>query len=191
MKKKTKRQHKLKTHKLQMFWEVQEKARRVELWRLLNDKGEHDLIPMDMFRDIYTGDLAVCLRKHLIPPKQVFHIECEIIARNDETGEEVKVEYTSSLRQQVTLWQFLEGSDDHYPDEVIYKDNGSGIKTRWNGFNAELEDYLATVGDDDYVAQTNHCILTCHTTFKSFADERDFYKLKDLTSLQTIVPKAK
>ena len=76
MKKKTKRQHTLKTHKLQMFWEVQEKARRVELWRLLNDKGEHDLIPMDMFRELYTGDLAVCLRKHLIPPKQVFHIHC-------------------------------------------------------------------------------------------------------------------
>lgn len=190
MKKKTKRQHKLKTYKLQMSWEVQEKARRVELWRLLNNKADHELIPMEMFREIYTGDLAVCLRKHLVPIKQVFHVDCNIHARNNDTGEEVHVEYSTTLRQKVTLWQFLEGHDDHYPDEVIYKDHGDGIKTRWKGFNAELEDYLETIGDDDYVLQTNHCTLTCHTTFKSFAHEQEFYKLKGISGIN-LLAKAK
>ena len=77
----------LKVHKLTMTWEVQDKDRRVQLWRLMNGKGDHDLIPMSMFLDIHKGDLGIALRKHLIPEKQKFHIHAKIHARNDQTGE--------------------------------------------------------------------------------------------------------
>ena len=61
----------LKVHKLTMHWEVQEKDRRVALWRWSNGYGDHDLIPMSMFLDIHKGDLGIALRKHLIPEKAV------------------------------------------------------------------------------------------------------------------------
>lgn len=175
--KKNKRQHKLKIHKLQSTWETQDKSRTIDMWRLLNNKDDHALIPLKMFKDIHTGDLMLAFRKHLIPEKQIFHIRCEINAKNDLTGEEVNVTYETSLRQRVTIWQFLEGKDSDYPEEIIYKDTGNGFDL-WEGFHHELKAYLDTVGDDEYEMKSNFCTLTVHTSFKSIAHEQAFYKVK-------------
>lgn len=177
-KKKLKPAKKLQVHKLTMTWEVQDKDRRVQLWRLANGKGDHDLIPMNMFVEIHQGDLGIALRKHLIPELQSFHIHCKIHARNDVTGETVDVDYELNIPERMTAWQFIEGYDDSHPDEAIYVSQGHGLKTKWHGFNTELEKYLETVGDDDYKIVTNHCTLTCYSAFKSFADEAMFRAVK-------------
>lgn len=167
-----------KVHKLQMTVETQEKDRRVSLWRLLNGKTEHDLIPMDMFMDLHQGDLAIALRKRLIPEKQSFHIQCKIHARNKDTGETVDIDYELASPDCMTIWQFLEGEDDHYPDESIYVTHGNGLRTKWEGFNVMLEKYLDTVGDDDYKMISNHCTITCFTACNSFADEAELKAIK-------------
>lgn len=167
-----------KVHKLQMTWETQEKERRKELWRLMNGKDEYALIPMDMYLDLYHGDLAIAIRKRLIPEKQSFHVQCKIHARNDETGETVDIDYEVASPALMTIWQFLEGEDEEYPDEVFYVSHGDGLKTRWEGFNKELERYLDSVGDDDYRMITNYCTLTCFTACSSFAAERELKAIK-------------
>lgn len=167
-----------KIHKLTMTWEVQDKDRRVQLWRLMNGKGDHDLIPMSMFLDIHKGDLGIALRKHLIPDKQTFHIHAKIHARNDVKGETVDVDYDLKIHERMTLWQFMEGYDESYPDEVIYVNQGHGLRTRWEGLNDALETYLEGVGDDDYKLITNHCTITCYSAFNSFEDEAELQKIK-------------
>lgn len=187
----TKTKKKIKTvkrptvHKLTMAWEVQEKDRRVQMWRLLNGKDDHDLIPMNMFLEIHTGDLGIALRKHLIPEKQVFHIHAKIHACNDVTGETVDVDYELKIPERISLWQFMEGYDERYPDEVIYVNKGHGLRTKWEGLNVELERYLETVGDDDYKMITNHCTLTCYSAFNSFDDAAQLQAIK-MYHLKTI-----
>lgn len=168
----------LKVHKLTMHWEAQEKDRRVALWRWSNGYGDHDLISMSMFLDIHKGDLGIALRKHLIPEKQCFHILCQIHARNDDSGETVDVEYELSIPERMTLWQFLDSYDERYPDDVFYISHGHGLKTKWEGFNVEIERYLETVGDDDFKMITNHCTLTCHSACNNLADEAELRAIK-------------
>lgn len=156
-----------KIHKLQSTWENQGKAKRVEMWRVLNGKTDHELVPLSIFQSIYSGDLMYSLREHLIEPRQSWHLQCKILARNEQTGEEVHVDYAIKSPERMTLWQFLEGFDDEHPDEFFYIDQGGGIKTRWEGHNHELEKYLDSVGDDDYLMISNHSTLTCWTQFKS------------------------
>lgn len=158
---------KRKIHKLQSTWENQGKARRIEMWRVLNGKSDHDLIPLSIFQSIYSGDLMYSLRNHLIDPRQSWHLECKILARNEQSGEEVHCDYSIKSPERMTLWQFLEGYDDDFPDEIYYVDHGDGIKTRWEGHNHELEKYLDSVGDDDYIMISNQATLTCWTSFKS------------------------
>ena len=94
------------------------------------------------------------------------------------TGETVDVDYKLKISERMTLWQFMEGYDDHYPDEVIYVNQGHGLRTRWEGLNDALETYLEGVGDDDYKLITNHCTLTCYSAFNSFEDEAELQKIK-------------
>lgn len=159
-----------KIHTLVMHWESQEKARRVDLWRMLNNKENHEIIPFSMYLEMFEGDLAIAIRKSLIPEKQTFSIHCDIHAVNDQSGEAVDIAYDTTIDQPMTIWQFLEGEDERWPDEKIYYMQ-NGLKVRWQGFNIELERYLATVGDDDYQMVTNHCTLTCRTAFNNLEDE--------------------
>ena len=69
------------------------------------------------------------------------------------------------------LWQFLGDVDsDLYIEE-------SGIKTKWLGFNSELEKYLEEI-EGEFEIVTNHCCLTCFSSFKSFRHEVEFKSIK-------------
>lgn len=173
-----KNKRKPKIRKLVMTWESQAKHERIELWRLIHGKADHDLIPMNMFMDMYQGDLAIALRKHLIPEKQVFQIHCKLHAVCDATGECIDADFSVAPKQKMTLHQFLFGSDDNFPDDILNIDQGHGLKTRWKGFNTMLEDYADTLGDDEYRLLTNHCTLTCFAALHSFAAENILFSEK-------------
>lgn len=171
-----KNKRKPKIRKLVMTWESQEKHERVELWRLLHNKKEDDLVPMSFFMDMYHGDLAIALRKHLIPEKQVFQIHCKLHAVCDDTGECIDADFSVAPKQKMTLHQFLFGSDNNFPDDILNIDQGYGLKTRWKGFNTMLEEYADTLGDDEYRLITNYCTLTCFTALHSFAAENTLFR---------------
>lgn len=165
---------KQKVHKFQMFWEVNDAKRIIELHHLLNgvDPQESSHTPLHIWMKAHKGDLALALKSGTIPPEQSFHIVSKIYAVNKKTGEGVDVEFQLATDTVMHLWQFLGDVDSD-----VYVNDG-GFKKKWLGFNAELEKYLADIGDDDYEIVTNHCCLTCFSSFISFQHERKFKSLK-------------
>lgn len=88
-------------------------------------------------------------------------------AVHPDTGEAVDLEYQLATPNIMHLWEFLGDAESDYED--------------WHGFNHELEKYLAEVALGFEVI-TNHCCLTCFTSFKSFAHERQFKAVKLMNS---------
>ena len=170
---------KQKVHKFQMLWEVSEAKRIIEMHHLLNgvDPQQSTFTPLKIWMRAHKGDLALALKTQTIPCEQSFHIVSKIHAVNPRTGEAVDVEFQLATPQAMHLWQFLGDVDsDLYIEE-------SGIKTKWLGFEHELNKYLKSVAGDDFEVVTNHCCLTCFSSFKSFRHEIEFKSIK-LTNLE-------
>lgn len=164
---------KQKVRKFQMFWEVSEAKQIIELHHLLNgvDPQESTHTPLKVWMNAHKGDLALALKTQTIPPEQSFHIVSKVHALNKETGETVDVEFQLATPETMHLWEFLGDVESNvYIEEA-------GIKTKWLGFNHALEKYLNSIYGD-YEIVTNHCCLTCFSTFKSFAHEREFKSIK-------------
>ncbi|EZQ10756.1 hypothetical protein [Acinetobacter sp. Ver3] len=164
---------KQKVHKFQMTWEVNEAKRIIELHHLMNgvDPQESIHTPLHVWMRAHKGDLALALKTQTIPAEQSYHIVSRIHAVNDETGEAVDVEFQLATATPMHLWQFL---GDEEAD--IYVEDG-GFKKKWLGFNHELEKYLNSI-EGDYRIVTNHCCLTCFSSFKSFKHEMEFKSIK-------------
>ena len=164
---------KQKVHKMQMFWEVGEAKRIIEMHHLLNgvNPQESTHTPLDVWMRAHKGDLALGLKTQTIPAEQSFHIVSKIHAVNPESGNLIDVEFQLASPETMHLWEFLGDVDSD-----IYVNDG-GFKKKWLGFNNELEKYLDSI-DGDYTINTNHCCLTCFTSFKSFAHQRQFEAVK-------------
>lgn len=165
----------LKTHKFQMHWEVEDARRIIELHHLLGgvDPQESTHTPTTVWTAAHKGDLALALKTRTIQSEQSFHILSRVHAVEETTGETVDCEIEVATPDRLEFWQFL---GDEEAD--IYIQDGP-FKTKWLGFNGELEKYLASVGEGkNFVVKSNHCVLTCFSTFKSFADERRFKEIK-------------
>lgn len=164
---------KQKVHKFQMTWEVNEAKSIIEMHHLLDGVSpqESTHTPLKVWMRAHNGDLALGLKTQTIPAEQSFHIVSRIHAVNKETGESVDVEYQLACPQPMHLWQFL---GDEESD--IYVEDG-GFKKKWFGFNHELEKYLDDI-EGDYEIVTNHCCLTCFSSFKSFQHEIQFKSVK-------------
>ena len=160
---------KQKVHKFQMTWEVNEAKRIIEMHHLLGgvDPQESTHTPLEVWMNAHKGDLALALKTQTIPPEQSFHIVSRIHAVNKETGEEVDVDFQLATATTMHLWQFLGDVDSG-----IYVEDG-GFKKKWLGFNSELEKYLESI-EGDFEIETNHCCLTCFSTFASFRHEMEF-----------------
>ena len=160
---------KQKVHKFQMTWEVNEAKRIIEMHHLLGgvDPQESTHTPLEVWMNAHKGDLALALKTQTIPPEQSFHIVSRIHAVNKETGEEVDVDFQLATATTMHLWQFLGDVDSD-----IYVEDG-GFKKKWLGFNSELEKYLESI-EGDFEIKTNHCCLTCFSTFASFRHEMEF-----------------
>ena len=178
MKKRTKKYNgkqivKQKVHKFQMTWEVNEAKRIIEMHHLLNgvNPQESTHTPLKVWMKAHKGDLALGLKTQTIPEEQSFHIVSRIHAVNKETGEAVDIEYQLATETVMHLWQFLGDEDSE-----IYVNDG-GFKKKWLGFNHELEKYLEEI-EGDYEVVTNHCCLTCFSSFKSFQHEVQFKSIK-------------
>lgn len=165
---------KQKVYKFQMFWEVNEAKRIIEMHHLLNgvDPQESTFTPLGVWMKAHQGDLALALKTQTIPCEQSFHIASKVIAMNKATGETVVCDFQLATPHIMHLWQFLgDVESDLYIEEA-------GIKTKWLGFEHELNKYLKSVAGDDFEVVTNHCCLTCFSSFKSFAHEREFKSIK-------------
>jgi hypothetical protein len=163
---------KQKVHKFQMTWEVNEAKRIIEMHHLLNgvDPKESTHTPLKVWMKAHKGDLALGLKTQTIPAEQSFHIVSRIHAVNDN-GESVDVEFQLATATAMHLWEFLGDVDSD-----IYVEDG-GFKKKWLGFNHELEKYLDSI-EGDWVIETNHCCLTCFSSFKSFKHEMEFKSVK-------------
>ena len=164
---------KLKVHKFQMTWEVNEAKRIIEMHHLLNgvNPQESTHTPLNVWMSAHKGDLALALKIRAIPTEQSFHIVSRIHAVNKESGESVDVEFQLATATVMDFWQFLGNEDSD-----IYVEDG-GFKRKWLGFNHELEKYLDEI-EGDFEIVTNHCCLTCFTSFKSFRHEMEFKSVK-------------
>ena len=164
---------KQKVHKFQMAWEVNEAKRIIEMHHLLNgvNPQESTHTPLKVWMRAHKGDLALALKTQTIPAEQSFHIVSRVHAVNKETGEAVDVEYELATPSAMDMWQFLGGDDS----DVYIED--AGFKKKWLGFNHEFEKYLNDIGGD-YEIVTNHCCLTCFSSFKSFQHEIQFKSVK-------------
>lgn len=164
---------KQKVHKMQMFWEVDEAKRIIEMHHLLNgvNPQESTHTPLEVWMRAHKGDLALGLKTQTIPAEQSFHIVSKIHAVDNETGASIDVEFQLATPETMHLWEFLGDVDSD-----IYVNDG-GFKKKWLGFNHELEKYLESI-EGDYVIKENNCCLTCFTSFKSFAHQRQFEAVK-------------
>lgn len=164
---------KQKVHKFQMFWEVNEAKRIIELHHLMNgvDPQESTHTPLKVWMKAHKGDLALALKTQTIPAEQSYHIVSRIHAVNKETGESVDVEFQLATATTMHLWQFL-GDED--ADIYVYD---GGFKKKWLGFNHELESYMNEIAKGFEIV-TNHCCLTCFSSFKSFRHEMEFKATK-------------
>ena len=163
---------KQKTHKFQMTWEVNEAKQIIELHHLMNgvDPQESTHTPLKVWMRAHKGDLALGLKTQTIPEEQSFHIVSRIHAVNDK-GESADVEFQLATATAMHLWEFLGDVESD-----IYVEDG-GFKKKWLGFNHELEKYLDSI-EGDWVVKTNHCCLTCFSSFKSFKHEMEFKSVK-------------
>ncbi|WP_180008252.1 hypothetical protein [Acinetobacter sp. YH12238] len=155
-----------KVHKFQMTWEVNEAKRIIEMHHLLGgvDPQESEHTPLEVWMNAHKGDLALALKTQTIPPEQSFHIVSRIHAVNKETGEAVDVEFQLATATIMHLWQFLGDEDSD-----IYVEDGK----KWLGFNSELEEYLESI-EGDFEVVTNHCCLTCFSSFISARHQMKF-----------------
>ena len=163
---------KQKVHKMQMFWEVGEAKRIIEMHHLLNgvDPQQSTFTPLKIWMRAHKGDLALALKTQTIPCEQSFHIASKVELLTS-AGETVVCDFQLATPQTMHLWQFLGDVDsDLYIEE-------SGIKTKWLGFNSELEKYLEEI-EGEFEIVTNHCCLTCFSSFKSFRHEVEFKSIK-------------
>ena len=160
---------KQKVHKMQMSWEVGEASRIIEMHHLLDgvNPKESTHTPLNVWMKAHKGDLALGLKTQTIPAEQSFHIVSRVHAVHPDTGDAVDLEYQLATPNIMHLWQFLGDVESEYED--------------WKGFNHELDKYLAEVALGFEVI-TNHCCLTCFTSFKSFAHERQFKAVKLMNS---------
>ncbi len=166
-----------KVHKFQMFWEEKEATRTIELHHLMNgtmvDQSTHT--PFEVWVKAHKGDLSIALKTETIPPEQSYHLVSRIHAVNKETGQTIDCEFQLATASVMHLWDFL-GSDVENRAPIYVEDKG--IKTLWKGFEHELKEYLNSIGGDEYEVVTNHCCLTCFSTFKSFRHEMEFKAAK-------------
>lgn len=162
-----------KIHKFQMTWEVNEAKRIIEMHHLLDgvNPQESTHTPLEIWMKAHKGDLALGLKTQTIPAEQSYHIVSRVHAVNKETGESVDCEFQLATPATMHLWEFLGDSDSD-----VYVEDG-GFKKKWLGFNHELEKYLEEI-KGDFEIVTNHCCLTCFSTFKSFAHEQQFKAVK-------------
>lgn len=165
---------KQKVHKLQMSWEANDANRVIEIHHLLGgvNTTKEVVTPLTVWMNAYKGDLALALKTETISSDQSFHIVSRVHAIDEVTGETSDYEIQVASPAHLELWEFL-GDED----AEIYLANGE----QWLGFHGELYAYLEKVSEGKQLRLlTNHCCLTCFTSFKSFAHEREFKSTKML-----------
>lgn len=170
----------LKTHRFQMSWEVNEASNIISLHHLMVGEDLKVHTPTDIWMNAHKGDLALALKMGVIPEKQLFHCVSHVVARNDETGEEITCQFEKTAPEKMTFRQFLDDFSND-PEAERFHITEDGFKKLWRGYDFYLERYLQTVGgSDDYTLVTNHCTATCHTAFLTYQDERNF-KIRKIT----------
>ena len=175
---------KLKERKFQMFWEVNEAQRTINMHHDLGDGDSNTAThtPVKIWTNAYEGDLSLALKLRVIAQEQSFHIHSRVTAKHLVTGELITCDYEMAMPEKMDIWRFLgEPLRDSEGNVIPYKDpinmiDEDGELVEWQGFENGLIEFLETIGgdEDDFEVVTNHCILTCYAPFLNFEAERKF-----------------
>lgn len=163
--------------KFQLFGEAIEENRMMDLWTVLNNKTEDDVPPISMMMNFFSGSLVIAMQKQLIDREQSFHIWCEIHAEHED-GRKVKLEYEIAIPERMTYSQFITGTKDE--EDPIYVIE-SGIKTRWKGANALMDEYLHEVAGEGFKITKQPYTVTCFSAFRNLACAMEFKKIQLVT----------
>lgn len=163
--------------KFQLFGEAIEENRTLELWQVLNGREEHEAPEIGHLLTIVKGDLVIAMRKFLIDEMQSFHIWSEIHAEHPD-GRQIKLEYEIAVPERMTYSDFLTGTkDDEDPIYVME----SGIKTRWKGANALMDEYFHEVAGPGFKIVKQPYTVTCMSAFRNLKCAMEFKKIQLIT----------
>lgn len=183
-----------KPRNFKMNWEVNDANLTMDLHHLLTgtyfDEYGNQIkelhTPLAIYCNAYKGSFAIAYKSALIKYRNKFTMKSKVTAINEKTGQKLITYMEMYCDEEMSLLEFLyaESAEGH----TFYIEE-SGIKTRWNGFFPELEKFLHSFGDD-YELITNHCELTCTSSFYTNEHERVYRALELIHSSEDLNHKA-
>ena len=162
-------------HVLEMTFCVDEVNTQVDRWREENGLVDKELTPKHVVYDVYHGDLIICLKNLLIPLEQEWFFGIDSHFYNPETSEVLTVPAQFQMPK-MSFEDFRFGSD-------FKVDRGHGLKTRWKGINAELNDILEAESPVGFERVRSDALLRVETGFNNYDDYRYFKQARDLREL--------
>lgn len=168
------------TRYLEMTWDFLEAERILVVASALHDVPVHEL-PLDVTKNVYSGDLLIALSKHLISPKQKFEISINTDVRNLKTGEIFTVPYHYVFKEPINYAEFMDGGKHKV-------DRGQGIKTRWRGLSDEWSDAVqGKFPSNDYEFAGAKAKLSVNARILAHEYETDLRKTKFLNSIKLLI----
>lgn len=159
-------------HTLEMTFNIDEVNKNIDQWREANGMQDQELTPKHVVYDVYHGDLIICLKNLLIPLEQdwQFGVDSHYYSIEKDEVTTVPVQF---IMPKMSFEQFRFGSEQKV-------DRGAGIKTRWKGVGAELDDILNQDAPVGFERIRSDALLRVETPFNNVEDYLYFRQAKQL-----------
>lgn len=179
---------KMKSYKLDMRWNLFDVDSTINLYAAMNEIEllPEQPVPLNLLQSVYKGDLIIALNEKLIYGDQKYSIEIQGKARdrNNPDEEIILPLYKQSFDPAIEYEVFLMGEA---AGKYYFKRDGV-FTTTWKGITPEWEIYLEGLyPGEDYELIDAYATMTCTTTFVSWAEEREFLKIKAMRGVRQFV----
>ncbi|MFT0696441.1 hypothetical protein ACDX34_20320 [Acinetobacter bereziniae] len=144
----------------------------VEEYRVEADLKDAEMTPEHIAYSVYHGDLIICLKNILIPLEQEWHLGVDSHYYNIETDQVMTVPVQFQMPK-MSFNEFKFGS-------ALAVDRGHGLKTRWKGINAELNEILLADVPLGFERVRSDAKLTCITGFTDYNCLKEFNFVKKI-----------
>lgn len=133
----------------------------------LKDHPDED-VPTHLLYPHMQGDLIIAIKHRLIPMEQKWYIKMSFDL-TDGTQAEIEFDLPKAHLGDIKR------------DTATFKiDRGNGIKTRWKGLDAEINDILSELEAEGVEVTGTWAYISCETAFNSKADYSYFVQEKAL-----------